>query len=111
MLRKPVPLRMASGPAEYMPGQQEDPVVFTRFADMVQWAQNWARSHSVWPFSYALACCGIEMIAAAQAHYDLARFDSEEFPASPRHADLMIFAVTESIKIGRRLCLFCVQLP
>ncbi len=111
MLRKPVPLRMASGPDEYMPGQQEDPVVFTRLADMVQWAQNWARSHSVWPFSYALACCGIEMIAAAQAHYDLARFGSEVFRASPRQADLMIVAGTVSIKMGPRLRRLWEQMP
>jgi len=110
-VRKPVPLRMASGPAEYMPGQQEDPVVFTRFADMLQWAQNWARSHSVWPFSYALACCGIEMIAAAQAHYDLARFGSEVFRASPRQADLMIVAGTVSIKMGPRLRHLWEQMP
>src|SRR5260370_21761419 len=107
MLRKPAPLRMASGPAEYMPGQQEDPVVFTRFADMFQWAQNWARSHSVWPFSYALASCGIEMIAAAQAHYDLARFGSEAFRARPRQADLMIVAGTASTKMEHLLRLLC----
>jgi hypothetical protein len=41
--------------------------VLTSVADMLQWVQNWARSRSIWPFSYALACCGIEMIAAAPA--------------------------------------------
>jgi NADH-quinone oxidoreductase subunit B len=67
--------------------------VLGSFADVWQWAQNWARSRSVWPFMYALACCGMEMIAAASASlYDLARFGSEVFRASPRQADLMIVA-------------------
>ena len=60
--RKPLPMAMAHGPQEYLPGQQEDPVLLTTVADMLRWAQNWARSRSIWPFTYALACCGIEMI-------------------------------------------------
>ena len=62
--RQPVPISMASGPHEYTPGQQEDPVVLTSLADMLRWAQNWARSRSIWPFGYGLACCAIEMIAS-----------------------------------------------
>ncbi len=78
--RKAVPIARASGPAEYTAGQQELPVRLTSLADMVQWAQNWARSRSIWPFSYGLACCAIEMIAAASApQYNLARFGSEVF--------------------------------
>ena len=65
--RKPIPLSMASGPQDYVPGQQEEPAVLTSVADMLHWAQNWARSRSIWPFMYALACCGFEMIAAASA--------------------------------------------
>lgn len=62
---------------------------------MVQWAQNWARSRSIWPFSYGLGSCAIEMIAAASApQYDLARFGSEVFRSSPRQADVMIVAGT-----------------
>ena len=83
--RQPIPFAMARGPHEYMPGQQEAPVLLTSFKDLLQWAQNWPRSHSVWPFMYALACCGIEMMAAASApQYDMARFGSEVFRASPR---------------------------
>jgi hypothetical protein len=75
-------------PADYISGQQEAPVVLTSLADMLTWAQNYTRSRSIWPFSYALACCGIEMIAAASApQYDLGRFGSEVFRASPRQAD------------------------
>src|SRR6202140_2269570 len=101
--RKTVPIVMAAGPHEYTPGDQEFPVQLTSLAEMLQWAQNWARSKSVWPFGYGLACCAIEMIASAKAHYDLARFGSEVFRSSPRQADLMIVAGTVSIKMGPRL--------
>jgi NADH-quinone oxidoreductase subunit B len=109
--RKPVPLAMASGPAEYTPGDQEMPVQLTSMVDMLQWAQNWARSKSVWPLGYGLACCAIEMMASAQAHYDLSRFGSEVFRSSPRQADLMIVAGTVSVKMGPRLRLLWEQMP
>ncbi|GHO42522.1 NADH-quinone oxidoreductase subunit B [Ktedonospora formicarum] len=109
---KAIPLHMASSPAQYIPGQQEAPVVLTTLADMLQWTQNWARSHSVWPFLYGLACCGIEMMAAASApQYDLARFGSEVFRASPRQADLMIIAGTLSVKMAPRLRRLWEQMP
>jgi len=102
--RKPVPLAMAKGPYEYVPGDQELPVQLTSFLDMLHWAQNWARSKSVWPLGYGLACCAIELIASASApQYDLSRFGSEVFRSSPRQADLMIVAGTVSIKMGPRL--------
>ncbi|HJT54896.1 MAG TPA: NADH-quinone oxidoreductase subunit NuoB [Ktedonobacteraceae bacterium] len=102
--RKAIPLTMARGPQDYTPGQQEEPAVLTNFADMLHWAQNWTRSRSIWPFMYALACCGFEMIAAASApQYDMSRFGSEVFRASPRQADLMIVAGTVSVKMGPRL--------
>ena len=83
--RKAVPITMASGPAEYTAGQQELPVRLTSLVDMVQWAQNWSRSRSIWPLGYGLGSSTIEMIAAASAPpYDLARFGSEVFRSSPR---------------------------
>ncbi len=88
--RKPVPITMASGPQEYVPGDQELPVQLTSLADMLQWAQNWARSKSVWPLGYGLACCAIEMIASAQAHYDLSRFGSEVFRGCPPRPEALI---------------------
>ena len=109
--RKAVPLAMARGPSEYIPGDQEAPVQFTSVADMLHWAQNWARSKSVWPLGYGLACCAIEMMASAQAHYDLSRFGSEVFRSSPRQADLMIVAGTVSVKMGPRLRLLWEQMP
>lgn len=110
--RKAVPIAMARGPDEYTAGQQELPVRLTSPADMVQWAQNWARSRSIWPLGYGLACCAIEMIAAASApQYDLSRFGSEVFRSSPRQADLMIVAGTVSVKMGPRLRLLWEQMP
>lgn len=110
--RKTVPIVMAKGPQEYVPGDQELPVQLTSLADMLQWAQNWPRSKSVWPLGYGLACCAIEMIASASApQYDLSRFGSEVFRSSPRQADLMIVAGTVSIKMGPRLRLLWEQMP
>ena len=98
-------------PAEYVPGNQEAPVALTSLADMLTWAQNYARSRSIWPLGYGLACCSIEMITAAQAHYDLARFGSEVFRSSPRQADLMIVAGTVCTKMGPRLIRLWEQMP
>jgi NADH-quinone oxidoreductase subunit B len=51
---------------------------------------NWARKNSLWPATFGLACCAIEMMATTDSRFDLARFGSEAFRASPRQADLMI---------------------
>jgi NADH-quinone oxidoreductase subunit B len=51
---------------------------------------NWARKNSLWPATFGLACCAIEMMASTDSRFDLARFGSEAFRASPRQADVMI---------------------
>ncbi len=61
---------------------------------------NWARTNSMWPATFGLACCAIEMMAAGAAHNDLARFGMEVFRASPRQADLMIVAGRLSQKMA-----------
>ena len=61
---------------------------------------NWARTGSLWPATFGLACCAIEMMATGAAHYDLARFGMEVFRASPRQADLMIVAGRVSQKMA-----------
>jgi NADH-quinone oxidoreductase subunit B len=110
--RKAVPIARARGPAEYTAGQQELPVRLTSLAEMVQWAQNWTRSRSIWPLGYGLGSSAIEMISVASApQYDLSRFGSEVFRSSPRQADLMIVAGTVSIKMGPRLRLSWEQMP
>jgi NADH-quinone oxidoreductase subunit B len=53
---------------------------------------NWARKSSLWPATFGLACCAIEMMATTMPRHDLARFGMEAFRASPRQADLMIVA-------------------
>jgi NADH-quinone oxidoreductase subunit B len=109
--RRGQPLPMATTVQEYTPGNQEANVVFTSLADMIKWAQNYARSRSIWPLGYGLACCAIEMMASAQAHYDLSRFGSEVFRSSPRQADLMIVAGTVSVKMAPRLKRLYEQMP
>ena len=61
---------------------------------------NWARKSSVWPATFGLACCAIEMMGAGAAHYDLSRCGMEIFRASPRQADLMIVAGRVSQKMA-----------
>ncbi len=61
---------------------------------------KWARQKSMFPATFGLACCAIEMMAAGGPHYDLARYGMEVFRASPRQADLMIVAGRVSQKMA-----------
>jgi NADH-quinone oxidoreductase subunit B len=71
----------------FLPGRLEDLV-------------KWARTYSMWPATFGLACCAIEMMSVGAADYDLARFGMEVFRASPRQADLMIVAGRVSQKMA-----------
>ncbi len=74
-------------------------------------ALAWARKNSMWPATFGLACCAIEMMATGAADYDLARWGMEIFRASPRQADLMIVAGRVSQKMGPVLRKIYDQMP
>ena len=61
---------------------------------------NYMRKSSLWPVTFGLACCAIEMMGTGAAHYDLSRWGMEIFRASPRQADLMIVAGRVSQKMA-----------
>jgi NADH-quinone oxidoreductase subunit B len=61
---------------------------------------NWGRSNSVFPWLFGLACCAIEQISVGMARYDIARYGSEVFRASPRQADLLIVSGRVSNKMA-----------
>ncbi|HDH03371.1 MAG TPA: NADH-quinone oxidoreductase subunit B [Actinobacteria bacterium] len=63
-------------------------------------AVRWAQTRSMWPATFGLACCAIEMMSTGAAHNDIARFGMEVFRASPRQADLMIVAGRVSQKMA-----------
>jgi NADH-quinone oxidoreductase subunit B len=63
-------------------------------------AANWARSNSLFPATFGLACCAIEMMAIVASRVDVARFGFEAFRASPRQADLMIISGRIAIKMA-----------
>ena len=77
----------------------------------VQKFVQWARTGSLWPATFGLACCAIEMMATGAAHHDLARFGMEVFRASPRQADLMIVAGRVSQKMAPVLRQIYDQMP
>ena len=66
----------------------------------VEKAKAWARSSAMWPATFGLACCAIEMMHTATPRYDIARFGAEVFRASPRQADLMIVSGRVSQKMA-----------
>jgi NADH-quinone oxidoreductase subunit B len=71
-------------------------LIFTKLDQAV----NWARKSSLWPFSFGLACCAIEMMSMSASRFDVARFGAEVFRPSPRQADLMIIAGRVSQKMA-----------
>ena len=77
----------------------------------VDYVFNWARKSAIWPLSFGLACCAIEMIASTTSRFDIARFGAEVFRPSPRQADLMIVAGTVSLKMAPVLKRIYDQMP
>jgi len=91
------------GIEKYLP----DGVILTT----VEKAVNWARSSSVWPLGFGLACCAIEMMCTFASRYDLARFGMEVMRASPRQADLMIVAGRLSVRMAPVIKQLYEQMP
>jgi len=85
----------------------EIPVLTTTVTKMVQWA----RRSSIWPVTFGLACCAIEMMAMSTSRYDIARFGAEVFRGSPRQSDLMIVAGRLSRKMAPVLRRIYDQMP
>ncbi len=82
-------------------------IITTRVDKLV----NWARRSSLWPMTFGLACCAIEMMAAAAPRYDIARFGSEVFRGTPRQSDLMIVAGTVTNKMAEAVKRLYNQMP
>lgn len=77
----------------------------------VDYFVNLARMHSLWPMTFGLACCAIEMMATGAAKYDLDRFGAGAFRATPRQADVMIVAGTVNYKMASRVKRLYDQMP
>jgi NADH-quinone oxidoreductase subunit B len=69
----------------------------------VEKAVAWAQKNSIWPDTFGLACCAIEMMSIVSSRYDVARFGAEVFRSSPRQADLLIVSGRVSHKMAAPL--------
>jgi len=85
-----------SGREMFYGNSQPDGVVMTSLDKAV----NWVRKNSIWPMTFGLACCAIEMMSMSAARFDIARFGAEVFRPSPRQSDLMIIAGRVSQKMA-----------
>lgn len=77
----------------------------------VEQVLNWGMESSVWPMTFGLACCAMEMMAVGASKYDLDRFGAGAFRATPRQADLMIVAGTVTFKMASRVRRLYEQMP
>ena len=88
-------------------GAVYDSILTTKVGKVIGWAQK----NALWPATFGLACCAIEMMAMANSRWDAARFGAEVFRASPRQADLMIVSGRVSQKMAPVLKTIFDQMP
>ena len=86
---------VTTAPAAY-DSKIEGNIIFSRLDACI----NWMRKNSLWPMPMGLACCAIELMAAASARFDIARFGAEVMRFSPRQSDVMIVAGTVTYKMA-----------
>ena len=91
----------------WIDGRFDENVVTTT----LEQAMNWGRANAVWPMTFGIACCAIEMMATGGSKYDLERFGCGAFRATPRQSDLMIVAGTVTFKMASRIKRLYEQMP
>ncbi|MDP7154538.1 MAG: NADH-quinone oxidoreductase subunit B family protein, partial [Gammaproteobacteria bacterium] len=94
-------------PRELETTERHEGFAVTKLGSLIDWAQDsgvvkWARTGSMWPMSFGLACCAVEMMQAGAARYDLDRF-GVIFRPSPRQSDVMVVAGTLTNKMAPAL--------